>query len=386
MLILAQVLAWTIVAALLVPLAMLSLELAAAQLTARKKRLAAHRPRAAVLIPAHDEQVSIVATITGIQAQLSPGDRMLVVADNCTDATAQLARDAGADVVERHDADRRGKGFALAFGLKGLAADPPDVVIVIDADTTVLPGTIDALAIAAADRPAQAVNLLDAPAGSGPGARLSAFAFLIRNFVRPRGLDRLGLPCLLYGTGMAIPYAALAQVDLEHGDITEDIRLGVELTLAGHAPAFCPAAHVRGELPRSRAAVAGQRRRWEHGHLNTLLRQVPRLMWEGLRRGRPSLIGMALHLGVPPLSFLFLAVLITGGVLVRSAQSAPAATLGIAGLVTVALIAVAWGRFARDRLPARDLLLLPAYAAIKLPLYLSFWLRPQRTWVRTPRS
>jgi cellulose synthase/poly-beta-1,6-N-acetylglucosamine synthase-like glycosyltransferase len=386
MLTLGTILAWSVAAALLVPLAMLSLELLAAQFPARSQSITRHRPRAAVVIPAHDEQDGIAATIAGVQPQLAAGDRILVVADNCTDATAQKARDAGAAVVERHDDRRRGKGFALAFGIHALADDAPDVVIVIDADTTVLPGAIDALAIAAAERPAQAVNLLEAPSGSGPGARLSAFAFLLRNYVRPRGLDRLGLPCLLYGTGMAIPYTALTRVDLYHGDITEDIRLGVELTLAGHPPALCPTAHVRGELPRHRAAIAGQRRRWEHGHLNTLLRHVPKLIREGVRQRRHALIGMGLHLGVPPLSLLFLAVVGAAAILAICGNSAPSATLCIAALTTAILIALAWLRFARDRLPARDLLLLPVYAAVKLPLYLSFWRRPQHEWVRTPRG
>src|SRR5205085_486900 len=116
-----------------------------------------------------------------ILPQLRPGDRLLVVADNCADHTAAVAREAGAEVAERHDDNRRGKGFALDFGIKHLAADPPEVVIVIDADTEVGVGSIDILAAAAATRPAQAMNLLDPPAQAGPEARLSAFAFYFRN-------------------------------------------------------------------------------------------------------------------------------------------------------------------------------------------------------------
>jgi len=386
MLMLGHILTWLVVMALLVPLAVLSLELAAAQLPPRKPKAGLPRPRAAVLIPAHDEQDGITATIADVQRQLAVGDRILVVADNCTDATAQAARDACADVVERHDPDRRGKGYALAFGMRHLAADPPEVVIVIDADTRVLSGAVEALAVAAAERPAQAVNLLDAPAGSGAGGRLSAFAFLLRNFARPRGLDRLGLPCLLFGTGMAIPYTALTQVDLAHGDLAEDVRLGVELTLAGYPPAFCPAAHVRGELPRQRRAVASQRRRWEHGHLNTLFRLVPTLAWKGIRCGRLPLIELALHLSVPPLSLVFLGVIGALGVFALCGQWWPTVTLGCAALLTTGMVAATWFRFARDRVPARDLVLLPAYAAVKLPLYVSYWLWPQKSWERTPRD
>jgi cellulose synthase/poly-beta-1,6-N-acetylglucosamine synthase-like glycosyltransferase len=76
---------------------------------------APRRPGAdvAVLIPAHNESAGIEATLRCLQAQLRAGDRVLVVADNCDDDTAAVARDAGAEVIERIDAIHRGKGFAL---------------------------------------------------------------------------------------------------------------------------------------------------------------------------------------------------------------------------------------------------------------------------------
>ena len=70
----------------------------------------------AVLVPAHDEEEGIAATLAAVLAQLGPHDRLLVVADNCSDATAAVARAAGAEVVER-SSDLRGKGYALAHGI-----------------------------------------------------------------------------------------------------------------------------------------------------------------------------------------------------------------------------------------------------------------------------
>ena len=78
-------------------------------------------------------------------AQLEPGDRLLVVADNCTDHTAAVARAAGAEVLERRDAERRGKGYALAAGVDTLRAGPPDVVVIVDADCRPAAGAIDRL-------------------------------------------------------------------------------------------------------------------------------------------------------------------------------------------------------------------------------------------------
>src|SRR6476469_6442466 len=113
-------------ALLLAPLAVLTVECLAALLPGRRTE---HTPADArspcvVLVPAHDEENGLPATLAGLLPLLRPGDRLLVVADNCTDRTAAAARAAGAEVVERHDPDRRGKGYALAAGVDALRADP----------------------------------------------------------------------------------------------------------------------------------------------------------------------------------------------------------------------------------------------------------------------
>ena len=87
------------------------------------------------------------------------GDRLLVVADNCSDDTAALARTAGAEVVERSNAQQRGKGYALDFGVRHLASAAPDVMIIVDADCQVGEGSIERLANCCIDsgRPTQAL-------------------------------------------------------------------------------------------------------------------------------------------------------------------------------------------------------------------------------------
>ena len=92
------------------------------------------RKRLAIVIPAHDEGSGILPTLSDVKMQLQSGDRLLVVADNCTDETAKIASMAGAEVTERNDPARRGKGYALEFGVRSLDSDPPDIVIVVDAD------------------------------------------------------------------------------------------------------------------------------------------------------------------------------------------------------------------------------------------------------------
>jgi hypothetical protein len=83
-----------------------------------------HLPRIAVLVPAHNESTKLLPTIADINTQLHAGDRLLVAADNCSDDTATVAASAGAEVIERRAADRIGKGYALDWGFRHLAAAP----------------------------------------------------------------------------------------------------------------------------------------------------------------------------------------------------------------------------------------------------------------------
>jgi cellulose synthase/poly-beta-1,6-N-acetylglucosamine synthase-like glycosyltransferase len=245
--------AWVVVAVLSVPLLVLAVECLAALKPWRTALLPdpAARPRCAVLIPAHNEEAGLARTLDAVAAQLGPGDRILVVADNCTDATAEVARRHGATVTERTNAVQRGKGYALAHGREVLSADPPDVVVVLDADCTLGEHALHRLASAARDlgRPVQGCNLLIAPPEAGPNRQVAAFAFLVKNLVRPLGLKRLGLGCLLTGTGMAFPWEKFRTAPLGGGHIAEDLGATVELARTGCTPEYVPDAHIRGEFP-----------------------------------------------------------------------------------------------------------------------------------------
>jgi cellulose synthase/poly-beta-1,6-N-acetylglucosamine synthase-like glycosyltransferase len=348
--------------------------------------------RIAVLIPAHNEEAHIAETVRNIRSQVEADDGVVVVADNCSDATAERAREAGAEVLERCDDELRGKGYALAHGLRHLAARPPELVIFIDADTRVEPGAIRALreCAGAAGRPAQAVNLLDAPPDAGPTALISSFAFLVKNLVRPAGLARMGIPCLLLGTGMAIPWTLIDVDRLATGNIVEDMQLGIDLAIAGAPPVLCLGARVVGSLPAASRAALTQRTRWEHGHLGTLLTQSPRLLWHAITRMRLRLLGMAIDLAVPPLALLCLmwTAVTTGAAFfaMHGGSRLPAIVGGAAGGALVLSVFLAWVRHGRLRVPGRVLILAPLYILWKIPVYLAFFFRRQKAWVRTPRD
>jgi cellulose synthase/poly-beta-1,6-N-acetylglucosamine synthase-like glycosyltransferase len=349
------------------------------------------RPRCAVLVPAHDEESSIGKTIHALLPQINSGDRLIVIADNCTDRTAEVARACGATVVERFDPERRGKGFAVDHGVRFLQADPPEVVVLVDADSVVDANFVDSLVHEASlcQCPVQSCNLVALPPSPSLGERLAWFAFRFKNLVRPLGLSRLGLPCLL-SNGCAFPWTRLRYAPLATGNVVEDMKLSLDLAIAGKSPRYCPEARVSSEAPRGSHAVQTQRRRWEHGHLRTLLTQSPRLFMEAVRQRRVDLFGLALELSVPPLSLLFLiwGIACLGALLWWGwgGNVLPAAVLACAGCATLLAILAAWVKFGRQQLPLTSLLLAPIYVLRKLPIYVAFILRPERMWVRTARS
>ncbi|HZX30855.1 MAG TPA: glycosyltransferase family 2 protein [Rhodocyclaceae bacterium] len=377
---------------LAVPALVLAGQVAAAVcLRPRRAPTAPERPRLAVLVPAHDEAAGIAATLDNLRPQLVPGDRLLVVADNCTDATAAVARARGAEAIERHDRQRRGKGYALDFGIRHLEADPPAVVVVVDADCFLAPGSLDILArrAIAVDRPIQAMDLMHSPAGAGLKTRLAEFACVVKNQVRPLGFYRLGLPCQLMGTGMAFPWPVIAGATLATGHIAEDMKLGLDLARAGTPPMFCPEALVTSALPAA-AGLATQRTRWEHGHLGIIAAELPGLLAEAVRKRDSALLALALDLAVPPLALLCLLLPAVAGIAallhILSGTALPlAVALGATALTAVAVLA-AWREFGRRVISFGDLVAALGYVLWKLPLYLRFVAGRQVEWVRTRRD
>jgi hypothetical protein len=347
----------------------------------------------AVLVPAHDEEAGIEDTVRHLVAQLEPGDRVLVIADNCSDRTAELARGAGAEVIERRDPERHGKGYALSFGVESLAGAPPEVVVVMDADCRLAEGNLRSLAARALStgRPVQAVYLLARPTGTPGLSAISEFAFLVRNLVRPRGLARLGCPCELTGTGMAFPWQVLRDAPPTHGFLAEDRLLGHELALMGRAPVLDEDTLVSGELASSAPSSLKQRRRWEHGGLALMLRAAPKLLKAGLARGDWGLVAQGLDAAVPPLALLVLMEVAASGTLgVVWLCGGPLLPwlLATGGLwVLAAGVGIAWARDGRSILPPSELARVPQYILWKLPVYGSFARRGAHArWERTDRT
>jgi cellulose synthase/poly-beta-1,6-N-acetylglucosamine synthase-like glycosyltransferase len=350
------------------------------------------RPRTAILVPAHNEASGILNTLNSLMPQLVHGDRLLVVADNCTDETAHICRSAGAEVVERHDLTRRGKPYALDFGIRHLAAGAPEMVVIVDADCVASEGTIDRISRLSAfhGHPVQALDLMKAPPNADTLIQISEFACLLKNLVRPLGQQRLGGPCQLMGTGMAIPWPLIQSIPLASDALSEDLQMGVDCARKGRAPMFCPDASVHSVFPVKMRDSESQRNRWEQGHLALIVGQAPRLILEAILLRKPGMLALVADMCVPPLALLAIAVVTAVaacGVFALVSDSYLPLFVAIAGLLALLLaVFLAWVRFARHVVTLKNLAYVPIYAIGKLPIYLRFVFKRQTEWVRSRRD
>lgn len=259
--------------------------------------------RLATVVPAHNEEALIARTVASLAADADAGVEIVVVADNCTDQTAALARAAGARVLERHDHERRGKGYALDFAFARLLGEGFDGFVVVDADSTVRRGFFAALRDAL-ESGADAVQAVYLPLcdQSDARARLVRVALFAWNVLRLRGRDRLGLSVGILGNGFALRRDTLLAVPYAARSIVEDLEYHLALVGAGKKVRFCAAAVVEGEMPIAGEALATQRARWEGGRLAVLADRFGGLARE-IMRGRLRLLEPLADLMTFPLAY-----------------------------------------------------------------------------------
>jgi cellulose synthase/poly-beta-1,6-N-acetylglucosamine synthase-like glycosyltransferase len=237
---------------------------------------------------------------------------------------------------------------------------------------------------------AQAFNNVILPPDADAKRRVAGFAWIVKNHVRPAGLNVMGLPCQLMGTGMAIPWAAIRRIDLASGNIVEDVKMGLDLAAAGYAPRYCPEARVESDFPITERGFVVQRQRWEAGSITTLLRIAPAMFLRGLVGMNVPLVAMAADLMVPPLMMLLTGLLLGVMVSVIFALAGglifPAVVFCGSLLALLVALALAWIRFGRDALRPRDLLALPGVFFRKFGFYLTMWRGRGAGWVRTDRK
>ena len=267
--------------------------------------------RFVVLVPAHNEAAVIERALVAMRGLDYPANlfEVHVVADNCTDRTADLVRSMGFEVHERTDPSAPGKGPALNWLLKRLVATRSgfDVVVIIDADTTVDAGYLRSVN-AAFDAGAMAVQgfygVRDPNESTSAGLRFAALTS--RHHLRPLGRNAIGGSSGLFGNGMA--FCSSLMVDRPwSGHLVEDAEFQIGLLLDGILVRYVPSARLEAEMPASRDAATSQNERWERGRIDLMKSCLPSLIRRSVDSGQPHRIAMvdaAIDQCIPPLSSL----------------------------------------------------------------------------------
>jgi len=350
------------------------------------------RRRFAILVPAHDEEASIGRLLASTGALEYPADRfaVYVVADNCRDRTAELARAGGARVEERFDDREQGKGHALRWLLGRIreGGEVYDAYVVIDADTVVEPNLLrrfDAH-FAAGSQVLQAYySVLNV--GESPLAALRYAALAALHYLRPLGRRRLGLSCGLKGNGMAFAAPVLERFGWSWFTLTEDVEFHLALVEAGLRVAFVPDTTVLADMPVTFTQAASQNERWERGRLEMLRQRGLGMLLTGLRSGDAVQVDAAVEQLIPPLSVpvVLAGAALGAGLLLRSRLTVGLAGFSLAGqicyvLAGLALVRAPWRVY-------RALTYAPAYVAWKVWLYArAIVTRGAGRWIRTART
>ena len=359
----------------------------------------APKTRFDVVIPAHDEEEGIAATVTSLLGVDYPAEmrRVIVVADNCSDATAARAEAAGARVLVRVDANLRGKGYALAYAFERSLEDGfAGAIVVVDADTTVTPNLLRAFdaRFSVGASAVQAEYGVRNPFASWR-TRLMVIALALFHVLRSLGRERLRVSAGLRGNGMGFGVPLLREVPHDAFSVVEDLEYGIRLGLAGHRVHYVQEARVLGEMVSSESASRSQRTRWEAGRFAIARTHAPTLLKEAFRRRDPVLADLAMDVLVPPLTWLVLSILIgcaaSGAWALWSLRTGHAPSfawipwaLSLFFVMSYVARGVVLARVGMAGV--RDLFWAPVYMAWKIVLTLRQRGQKKDVWVRTTRE
>ena len=313
-----------------------------AWLPRKKETLHAPMHRFAVLIAARNEEAVIGKLIDSIKAQSYPGRlvKIFVAADNCTDATAEIAHSRGAEVYERYDTTRRGKGYALDFLLREIKLRGHgrfDGYIVLDADNVLDRDFILHMNETFSDGH-DIVTCYRSSKNYGDNWISAGYAlwFLRESRYLNGARARLGSSCGVSGTGFLFSQAVL---DAQGGGwpfhlLTEDIEFTIDNVTRGMKVGYCPDAVVYDEQPISFRQSWAQRLRWSRGYLQ-VFRKYGRALVSGIFRGSFSCYDMAMSI-MPAAVLTGLSIVVNiGAALVNVLYYHEWGVLGVSALQTL---------------------------------------------------
>ena len=270
-----------------------------------------HNPRNLfmIVIPAHNEEIVIQASINQIQRSNYPKDlyEVHVIADYCEDNTAAFARDAGAIVHERNVGPKTGKGAALSWLFEGtLIEERCDAIVIFDADTIVDQNFLRFMDIRLekGEQVIQGQHVISNP-NKGWFASLTWAMFLVDNRFQNLGRSNLNLSAKNMGDSICFQKEVLRKMGWGEG-LTEDYQLRQRLILENIQIAYEPAAIGFGEAPRTWSQARTQRTRWLRGTSDANKRLSKQLLFNGINNRNWAMLDGAAQAFFPSYSTLTL--------------------------------------------------------------------------------
>lgn len=263
--------------------------------------------RFAAVISARNEENMLPFLFKSLRAQNYPSEliEIILIADNCTDNTAEIARKYGATVIERHDLERIGKGYALkyAFSKLGPSLFKADAVCIFDADNIVHPDFFVHMnrAYANGARVAQGYRQMKNPADTWISGANALFFWMHNRFFN-RSRDVMGLSAHINGTGFMVDAGMLRKNGWNTDTITEDIELTTQTVLSGQKVVWVPDAVIFDEQPLHFSQSFNQRKRWGLGTFQCLARYAGPLLKRFLTTGKLQYLDTLVYLASTPLS------------------------------------------------------------------------------------
>lgn len=348
------------------------------------------KTRFAVLIPAHNEEHQLPTLLESLLDTGYPKELLgiYVVADNCSDGTAEVARRFGAETFQRHDQAKKGKGYALHWLWQqvSMADTDVDAYLCIDADCHVFQNFLHTMdeQFQNGARVVQGYYAVADPFRSDVSS-LRFIAMALKHFVRPLGRSRLKLSCGLFGTGMGFDRNVLSGTGWEAFTLAEDIEYYLQLTRLGIPVTFAPNAIVSSPMPNTLGDSRSQNLRWEKGRLQMLCKHGPGLLLKGVLQGDFRKIDAVIEQAIPPLSVTFTVVF---ALLPATWFTSPTWLFALSVVTVAAYCGHVFIGLALAGVPLRayrSLTHVPRYILWKLLLYAQALLPGRHQWVRTRR-
>lgn len=347
--------------------------------------------RFALLVPAHDEEVSLPNLMESLERLEYPRERfdIYVVADNCADSTAEIARRLGATVFERQDPARQGKGYALQWllGRLPLEGKECDAYVFLDADSRVSTNflTVMDLRLRSGSDVVQSYYTVSNPTESSVSA-LRYIALVLMHYVRPKGRQVLGLSCGLFGSGMTFRTSVIQRHGWDALSLAEDVEYYLKLTDEGIKVDFAPEAELWSDMPASLGAARSQNLRWERGRLLMAWKYGGRFLLEAILQRNPVKLDAAIEQLIPPLSITFV---VTFALLILSLFTARVWVIAPALAANAALMGHLLVGLTSARVPwrvYRAFSFAPVFVVWKMWVYLQAMVPKQMRWTRTDRT